>query len=450
MIAARQHEFGRLGRQRKRKSSAAAKSLCQQKEARHPPCKQLVPILIVAYKGLVTPMNESASATGAHAGAPIREIIDLALSAARLDEAQVIALICCDDRHIDELLSAAGELRERGKGREVTYSRKVFLPVTNLCRNRCAYCAFRKDPWQPGAWTMMPNEIAAWCRRGRELGCKEALMCLGDKPELEFSEHRRTLGELNASTTIEYVARACELAIEQALLPHTNAGIMTAEQMRMLRPLNASMGLMLENVSPRLRRPGQAHEAAPDKDPALRMKMIREAGELRIPFTTGILLGIGETPAERARSLVAIREAQDRYGHIQEVIIQNLRAKPQSAMADAPEPDGYEMAKTIATARLVLGPGMNLQAPPNLSPGEIELFLKAGLNDFGGISPLSMDYVNPEAPWPDIERLSERCARAGFRLRERLAIYREYIDDRWLDPAMASRVSQLQCEIAGG
>jgi 7,8-didemethyl-8-hydroxy-5-deazariboflavin synthase CofG subunit len=395
-------------------------------------------------------MNELASASGAQSHAPIREIIDLALSAVRLDEAQAMALICCDDRHVDDLLSAGGALRERGKGREVTYSRKVFLPVTNLCRNRCSYCAFRKDPWQPGAWTMMPDEIAAWCRRARALGCKEALMCLGDKPELEFGEHRRTLGELNASSTIEYVARACELAIAQGLLPHTNAGIMTAEQMRMLRPLNASMGLMLENISPRLRSPGQAHEAAPDKDPALRMKMICEAGELRIPFTTGILLGIGETPAELASSLVAIREAQDRYGHIQEVIIQNLRAKPQTAMADASEPDRYEMAKTIATARLVLGPGMNLQAPPNLSPGEIELFLKAGLNDFGGISPLSLDYVNPEAPWPDIERLGERCARAGFRLRERLAIYREYIDDKWLDPAMASRVSQLQREIGGG
>ena len=367
-----------------------------------------------------------------------------------LSESDAIALIECPDCDLDDLMAAAGELRDRAKGHHVTYSRKVFLPVTNLCRDRCTYCTFRKDPGDPGAWTMRPDEIAAWSRRGHELGCKEALMCLGDKPEVAFKEYRATLDELGVRSTIEYVGRACEIAIEQGLLPHTNAGLMTREEMAMLRPLNASMGLMLESISPRLRAKGGVHQAAPDKDPAMRMKMIDEAGELKIPFTSGILLGIGETAAERAQSLVAIRDSHARHGHIQEVIIQNFRAKPEIAMADAPEPDAFDMVRAIATARLVLGAEANVQAPPNLSPNQIELFLRAGINDWGGISPLSKDYVNPEAPWPHIERLGERCARTGFSLGERLAIYQEYIDDEWLDPAVATKVRAMWDRTVGG
>ena len=383
-------------------------------------------------------------------GAPTRDILDRALADDRLSEADAVALIGCPDRDLDDLIGAAGDLRDRGKGHHVTYSRKVFLPVTNLCRDRCTYCTFRKDPGDPGAWTMRPEEIAAWSRRGRELGCKEALMCLGDKPEVAFKEYRATLDELGARSTIEYVARACEIALQQGLLPHTNAGLMSREEMAMLRPLNASMGLMLENISPRLRGRGGVHQAAPDKDPALRMKMIDEAGELKIPFTSGILLGIGETTAERAQSLVAIRGSHERHAHVQEVIVQNFRAKPEIAMADAPEPDALDMVRAIATARLVLGPKANLQAPPNLSPNQIELFLRAGINDWGGISPLSKDYVNPEAPWPHIERLGERCARAGFTLGERLAIYPEYIEDEWLDPAVATNVRAMWARTVGG
>ncbi len=382
--------------------------------------------------------------------ASIRDILDRALAGARLSDADAIALIECPDNDLEAMLSAAAELRDRGKGRDVTYSRKVFLPITNLCRDRCTYCTFRKDPGDPGAWTMMPDEIALWSRRGAELGCKEALMCLGDKPEIAFKEYRETLATLGVRTTIEYVGRACEIAIAEGLLPHTNAGLMTSDEMRALRPLNVSMGLMLENISPRLRQRGGVHQAAPDKDPALRIKMIDEAGELRIPFTTGILLGIGETPAERALSLTAIRDTHERHGHIQEVIIQNFRAKPEIAMADAPEPDAYDMARAIATARLVLGPSMNVQAPPNLSPRQIELFLSAGINDWGGISPLSKDYVNPEAPWPHLERLGEQCARAGFKLGERLAIYNEYINDEWLDPAVATKVRAIWDRPVGG
>jgi 7,8-didemethyl-8-hydroxy-5-deazariboflavin synthase CofG subunit len=375
--------------------------------------------------------------------APISAIVERALDGGRLDELDALALIECPDEQLSVMLEAAAAMRDRAKGRDVTYSRKVFLPVTNLCRDRCTYCTFRKDPGDPGAWTMTLAEIAEWSRRGGELGCKEALMCLGDKPELAFKEYRATLAALGVHSTIEYVGQACAAALAEGLLPHTNAGLMTRDEMAMLRPLNASMGLMLESISPRLRQKGGVHQWAPDKDPALRMRMIDEAGELRIPFTTGILIGIGDTPADRAQSLLAIRASHERYGHIQEVIIQNFRAKPGIAMEDAPEPQAFEMARAIAVARLLLGPDMNVQAPPNLSPREIELFLAAGINDWGGISPLSRDYVNPEAPWPHLERLAERCARSGFHLKQRLAIYPEYINDEWVDPAMRPAIDRL-------
>lgn len=374
---------------------------------------------------------------------PLRDILARALGGARLDAHEALALIECSGAALPEVMAAASTLRDRGKGRDVSYSRKVFLPVTNLCRDRCTYCTFRRDPGEPGAWTMTLSEIAAWSRRGAELGCKEALLCLGDKPEIAFKEYRATLERLGASSTINYVARACETSLEQGLLPHTNAGIMSRDEMRMLRPLNASMGLMLESISPRLRQSGGVHQWAPDKDPVVRMRMLDEAGELKIPFTTGILLGIGETPAERAQSLIAIRDSHERFGHIQEVIIQNFRVKPEIPLADAPEPDRFEMARAIATARLVLGPQMNVQAPPNLSPHEIELFLDAGINDWGGISPLSKDYVNPEAPWPHLAELANRCARAGFHLIQRLAIYPEFINDEWVDPAMMPPITRL-------
>lgn len=374
---------------------------------------------------------------------PIHEILDRAVGRERLSTRDAIALIECPDSDLDLVLNAAAEMRDRAKGRDVTYSRKVFLPVTNLCRDRCTYCTFRKDPGDPGAWTMTLAEIAEWSRRGRELGCKEALMCLGDKPEVAFKEYRETLKTLGARSTIEYVGFACEAALNEGLLPHTNAGLMTRDEMRMLRPLNASMGLMLESISPRLRQRGGVHQWAPDKDPALRMRMIDEAGELKIPFTTGILIGIGDTPAERAESLIAIRDTHERHGHIQEVIIQNFRAKPGIPMEDAPEPGALDMARAIATTRLVLGPDTNVQAPPNLSPHEIELFLRAGINDWGGISPLSKDYVNPEAPWPHLERLAERCARVGYHLKQRLAIYPEFMNAEWVDPAMLPAINRL-------
>ncbi|HUI26913.1 MAG TPA: 7,8-didemethyl-8-hydroxy-5-deazariboflavin synthase CofG [Candidatus Kryptonia bacterium] len=340
-------------------------------------------------------------------------------------------------------MAVACELRTRHKGSVVTYSPKVFLPVTNLCRDFCSYCTFRKDPNDPGAWTMLPEEIRSWSRDGAARGCIEALMCLGDKPELVFKPYRQTLAVLGHTTTIGYVRQACEIALQEGLLPHTNAGLMSRDEMESLKPVNASMGLMLETISPRLRERGGPHYRAPDKDPGLRMQMIHEAGALRIPFTTGILVGIGETRAERVASLVAIRDAHERYGHIQEIIIQNFRAKPTIPMATSPEPDTLEMARTIAVSRLLM-PAMNIQAPPNLSPYDHRILLNSGLNDWGGISPLTRDYVNPEAPWPHVAALADTCRREGSTLQPRLPIYDEYIDrPGFVDTALLPRVRVL-------
>jgi 7,8-didemethyl-8-hydroxy-5-deazariboflavin synthase CofG subunit len=354
----------------------------------------------------------------------------------------------CDDRDLPTLLAAAGRLRDAGKGRHVTYSRKVFLPITNVCRDRCSYCTFRKDPDDPGAWTMRRAEIRDWLDRARAQGCKEALMCLGDAPETAFPSFRATLARLGHTSTVDYVYEACEMALAAGLLPHTNAGVLTRHQMAQLRPVNVSLGLMLENTSPRLRARGMAHHYAPDKEPARRIAMIGEAGRLRIPFTTGVLLGIGETFEERVDTLFVIADLQRMHGHIQEVIVQNFRRKDGIAMAGAPEPTGGEIARTVAVARLLLGPDMNVQAPPNLNPDDHRLLLRAGINDWGGISPVSRDYVNPEAAWPHVAALERTCRSEGFTLGERLAIYPEYTRPDYLDAGLAASVDRLSASIA--
>jgi 7,8-didemethyl-8-hydroxy-5-deazariboflavin synthase CofG subunit len=345
------------------------------------------------------------------------------------------SLIHSSGSELQSLLGAAGALRDEYKGRTVTYSRKIFLPITNLCRDRCSYCTFRKDPGDPDAWTMSPAEIDDVLVRGGQRGCKEALMCLGDKPEAAFPQYRETLTKLGHRTTADYVGRACEMAIERGFLPHTNAGVLSRDEMKMLKPVNASLGLMLENVSPRLSARGMPHFSAPDKHPSVRLRMIRDAGELSIAFTTGILIGIGETLEERVDTLIAIRDLHEEYGHIQEVIIQNFRAKPGTRMAGCAEPDAIDIARTVATARLVLGGRMNIQVPPNLNPNDHQLLLRAGINDWGGISPVTHDYVNPEAAWPHVDELAAMCRADGFMLRERLAIYDEYINRPGFLPA---------------
>jgi FO synthase len=373
----------------------------------------------------------------------LREALAKPLAGEDLTRAEAIALLETPALTA-ELLAAAAVRRDEAWGHTVTFSPKVFLPVTNLCRDRCTYCTFRKDPGDPDAWTMTPEEIAAWSARGRALGCKEALMCLGDKPEAAFASYRAILAELGHRTTAEYVYRACEIALGSGLLPHTNAGLLTRAEMERLKDVNVSLGLMLESVSPRLRGRGQVHQWAPDKEPALRLRMLREAGELAIPFTTGLLLGIGETLAERVDTLVAIRDLHRAHGHVQEVIVQNFRAKPTIPRADAAEPDALDIARTVAVSRLILDPEVSVQAPPNLSPADHTLLLAAGLNDWGGISPLTPDYVNPEAPWPHVAALAAECRAAGYALRERLAVYPAYIDrPGFLAPALRPRVSAL-------
>ena len=340
------------------------------------------------------------------------------------------------------LMEQAGAARDRHFGRTLTYSPKVFLPVTNLCRDRCSYCTFRKGPQEAGAHTMGLSEIAETVRRGAGAGCHEALLCLGDRPEAVFPSYRRLLGEFGFASTPQYLCKVSEVCLEEGLLPHTNAGLLTADEMAELRRTNVSLGLMVENVSERLCRVGGPHQSAPTKMPEKRLAMIREAGRLAIPFTTGLLVGIGETIEERVQTLLAIRELHREYGHIQEVIVQIFRAKAGTRMEEFPEVEDEELFRTIAVSRLLLEE-MNLQAPPNLSPGGHRGLIRAGINDWGGISPVTADFINPEAPWPHLQSLSELCAGEGFRLRPRLPVYAEYLDfDRWIDPALESSVSR--------
>lgn len=388
-------------------------------------------------------MRSAATSSAFPARSEVVAVLERAAAGTSPTRDEAIALLG-DASCTDLLLDVAGGLRDAHWGSTVTYSPKVFLPVTNLCRDRCTYCTFRKDPDDPDAWTMQPEDLSAWSRRGRAMGCIEALMCLGDKPELAFRGYRVTLAGLGHRTTAEYVERACRIALDCGLLPHTNAGILSRDEMARLRAVNASLGLMLESVSPRLRGRGQVHQWAPDKEPAVRLGMLREAGELRIPFTTGLLIGIGETLAERVDTLLAIRDLHRTYDHVQEVIVQNFRAKPTIPLADAPEPEAIDLARTIAVARVLLDPTVSVQAPPNLSPDDHALLLRAGLNDWGGLSPLTPDYVNPEAPWPHVAALAATCGAAGYRLAERLPIYPRYVTrPGWLDPSLRPRVEAL-------
>jgi 7,8-didemethyl-8-hydroxy-5-deazariboflavin synthase CofG subunit len=337
------------------------------------------------------------------------------------------ALLEGSPQTLEDVLAEAAALRDRGRGRTVTFSAKVFVPLTTLCRDDCGYCTFRRDPGEPGAHTLTPDEVVALAQAGGRLGAKEALFSLGDRPEARFPEHRAFLRRHGHRTTLGYLAAMARLVLETSpLLPHVNPGLMGERDLAALREVSVSMGLMLETVSERLLGPGQAHAQAPDKVPARRLRTLALAGKLNIPFTTGLLIGIGETPRERADTLAAIRDLHERYGHVQEVIVQNFRAKPRIPMRDAPEPTLDDLLRTLAVARLLLGPDVNLQAPPNLSPGVYPRLLRAGLNDWGGVSPLTLDHINPEKPWPILRELRQATEREGFTLRERLAVYPEF------------------------
>jgi len=344
-----------------------------------------------------------------------------------LSSSVAVALLSCTGDAEQELLAAAVTLKARYRRGVVTYSRKVFLPLTNLCRDYCGYCTFRRDPGEPGAHTMTPEEVLEIAQQGEKLGCTEALFSLGDKPEMLFPEMRERLRHLGYRSTLHYLEAMCELVLrETRLLPHANPGLLSSQWIERLRESNPSLGLMLESTSKALLQKDAAHDNAPDKLPALRLKTIADAGKLGVPFTTGILIGIGETLGDRVESLLAIKRLHEQYGHIQEVIIQNFRAKPRIPMAQWPEPDNGDMLRTLAVARLLLR-DMNIQAPPNLTERGYERLLQGGINDWGGVSPLTPDFINPEAPWPHLADLERRTNSAGQELRQRLPVYPEFI-----------------------
>ncbi|MER7206991.1 bifunctional FO biosynthesis protein CofGH [Streptosporangium sp. NPDC000239] len=369
-----------------------------------------------------------------------------------LDLTEATVLLHARDGHLDTLLEHAGRVRDAGLeavGRQgtITYSRKVFIPLTRLCRDRCGYCTFATAPHKLESVFLSPDEVLEIARQGAAMGCKEALFTLGDRPEDRWHQAREWLDAHGYDDTLSYVrAMAIRVLEETGLLPHLNPGVMTWRDLQRLKPVAPSMGMMLETTSRRLFEvKGMPHHGSPDKDPAVRLRVLEDAGRSNVPFTTGILIGIGETVEDRAESLFALRRVAREYGGLQETIIQNFRAKPDTAMRGMPDADLQELAATIAVSRLVLGPRMRVQAPPNLVDAEYDLMIRAGIDDWGGVSPLTPDHVNPERPWPQIEELAARTAASGFTLRERLTIYPEYVlaGEPWLDPRLHAHVAAL-------
>jgi len=348
-----------------------------------------------------------------------------------IDRAEAVALLG-ERTPAADLLAQAARLRDEGHGRTITYSRKVFVPITTLCRDTCTYCTFVKPPGAGGQF-LSPDDVLAIVRAGDEMDCTEALLTLGDKPEAKWPQAQEFLEGQGCETTIDYVVAMSELIRSQTrLFPHANPGIMTASDIAALRPSNLSMGLMLENISDRLTEPGMPHHNCPDKIPAVRVETIIEAGRQRVPFTSGILVGIGETRGEVVDSLFALADIQRTTGHMQEFIIQNFRAKADTRMRNAPEPEIPYFVRVVALARMILGAEANLQVPPNLTE-DFSIYLDAGINDWGGVSPLTIDWVNPEAPWPHLDKLNAVTESAGFTLRPRLPVYPEYLNSNWID-----------------
>src|SRR5215475_11835620 len=386
--------------------------------------------------------------------APPESAVRRALARARdgkaLDPGEAATLMHARGDHLDALLAHAGRVRDAGLAAArrpgvITYSRKVFIPLTRLCRDRCGYCSFVTVPGRLESPFLSPDEVLAIVRQGAALGCKEALFTLGDRPEDRWRQARDWLDAHGYNDTLSYVrAMAIRVLEETGLLPHLNPGVLTWRDFQRLKPVAPSMGMMLETTATRLFTDrGGPHYGSPDKDPAVRLRVLEDAGRCAVPFTTGILIGIGETRAERAESLFAIRQIAREYGGIQEVIVQNFRAKPDTKMRGVPDAELADLAATIAVARLVLGPSARIQAPPNLIGDQYGLILAAGIDDWGGVSPLTPDHVNPERPWPQIEELARRTEAAGMRLAERLTIYPRYLREPWLDPRLAAHVAAL-------
>ncbi len=401
---------------------------------------------------LGTARDSSSAGLPQPSDATLRRALRRARDGVVLDVTEAAVLLAARGEHLDDLLAAAARVRDAGlvaEGRPgvVTYSRKVFIPLTRLCRDRCHYCTFATVPHRLPAAFLERDEVLEIARAGAAQGCKEALFTLGDRPEERWPAAREWLEARGYHSTLEYV-RACAVAVleETGLLPHLNPGVMSWEELTRLKPVAPSMGMMLETTATRLwSEPGGPHYGSPDKEPAVRLRTLTDAGRVGVPFTTGILIGIGENRVERAESLFAIRSAARAHGHIQEVIVQNFRAKPDTAMANDPDADLEDLAATIAVARLVLGPKMRVQAPPNLVGEEFALMLRAGIDDWGGVSPVTADHVNPERPWPAIEELAARSAEAGFTLRERLTAYPKYVlaGSPWIDTRLHAHVEAL-------
>ncbi|MEU5864913.1 MULTISPECIES: bifunctional FO biosynthesis protein CofGH [unclassified Nonomuraea] len=382
----------------------------------------------------------------------LRRALARARDGKALDLTEAVVLLHARGEQLDALLDHASRVRDAGlkaAGREgvITYSRKVFIPLTRLCRDRCGYCTFATAPHKLESVFLSPDEVLEIARQGAAMGCKEALFTLGDRPEDRWHQAREWLDAHGYDDTLSYVrAMAIRVLEETGLLPHLNPGVLSWRDLQRLKPVAPSMGMMLETTSRRLfEEKGQPHYGSPDKDPAVRLRVLEDAGRTNVPFTTGILIGIGETVEDRAESIFAIRRVAREYGGVQEVIVQNFRAKPDTAMRGLPDADLHELAATIAVARLVLGPRVRLQAPPNLVDSEYALMIRAGIDDWGGVSPLTPDHVNPERPWPQIDDLAARTAESGFDLRERLTIYPEYVraGEPWLDPRLFAHVEAL-------
>ncbi|MET7832201.1 bifunctional FO biosynthesis protein CofGH [Micromonospora sediminicola] len=384
--------------------------------------------------------------------ASVRRALGRAATGRALDADEAAALLTARGPALDELLRVAGDirdagLREAGRPGVVTFSKKVFVPLTRLCRDRCHYCTFATVPHRLPAAYLERDEVLAIAREGAAQGCKEALFTLGDRPEERWPAARRWLDERGYDSTLDYL-RACAVAVleETGLLPHLNPGVLSWSELQRLKPVAPSMGMMLETTATRLwSEPGGPHFGSPDKEPAVRLRVLDDAGRVGVPFTTGILIGIGENRAERVDALFAIRRAMREYGHLQEVIVQNFRAKPDTAMRGMPDAELHDLAATVAVARVLLGPRARIQAPPNLIAGEYDLLLRAGIDDWGGVSPVTPDHVNPERPWPQLDELARRTAGAGFTLRERLTVYPEYVraGAPWLDPRLLPHVTAL-------
>ena len=346
---------------------------------------------------------------------------------------------------LEDLMNRASEKRDKRWGDIVTYSRKVFVPLTNMCRDTCGYCTFVKHPDSPEAKIMTPDEVLSVAKKGEQKGCKELLFSLGERPELRYEKSKKMLHSIGYAKMTDYLRDMCELVLnETSLLPHVNSGTLTNDEMDSLRPVAASMGMMLESLSRRLSRKGGAHYACPDKVPLQRLRTLRRAGEKNIPFTTGILIGIGETRNERLEALREINHIYLEHGHIQEVIIQNFQSKPDIEMALHPEPSLNEMLWTIANARIILDADISIQAPPNLSERHID-YLKAGINDWGGISPITIDFINPQHDWPEIRELMKTTLKAGHVLKERLTVYPSFFNgtSKYLHPGILDKVSKM-------